>query len=172
MNLKKLGKVDLDECPQCNGIWFDKAELEDARDEIAPDLRWMDFEIWNRQAVFDIKEIPPECPRCRKVTMRSINYREPNINITFCPFCEGVWLNAGDFKNIIDALNAEAAQKSVSEYVKASLKEAGDLLTHPGRVISEWRDLKAVLRMLRYRVFLENPEIRNMLVDIQKSLPL
>ena len=172
MNQKKLGKVVLDECPQCKGVWFDKDELEKARNEVAPDLRWMDFEIWNRRAVFDIQEIPPECPRCQKVTMQSINYREPDINIAFCPYCEGVWLDAGDFRDIIDALNAEAANKSVPEYVKASLKEAADLFAHPDRFISEWKDLKAVLRMLRYRVFVENPKIRSMLTGIQKSLPL
>ena len=104
--------------------------------------------------------------------MRAINYKEPDIDFTFCPFCEGVWLNAGDFKQILDALGKEAATKSISGYVKASLKEGSDIFTNPKRVISEWRDLKAVLRMLRYRVFIENPKLRNILAGIQKSLPL
>ena len=56
--------------------------------------------------------------------------------------------------------------------VKVSLKEASEIFTNPKGLISEWRDLKAVLRMLRYRVFIENPKFRNILVGIQKSLPL
>ena len=42
----------------------------------------------------------------------------------------------------------------------------------PKRFISEWRDLKAVLRTLRHRVFTENPKLRSILEGIQKSLPL
>jgi hypothetical protein len=52
------------------------------------------------------------------------------------------------------------------------LKEGSEIFTNPGRIISEWGDLKAVLRMLRYRIFVENPKLRNILVGIQKSLPL
>jgi hypothetical protein len=53
-----------------------------------------------------------------------------------------------------------------------SIKEGSEIFTNPKRVISEWRDLKAVLRMLRYRVFTENPKVRSILAGIQKSLPL
>jgi hypothetical protein len=60
----------------------------------------------------------------------------------------------------------------VTAYVKDSLKEASELFTNPGSLISEWKDLKAVLRMMRYRVFVANPKIRNVLEGIQKSLPL
>lgn len=49
---------------------------------------------------------------------------------------------------------------------------AADIFTNPGRFISEWKDLKAVLRMLRYRVFVENPKLRSILAGIQNSLPL
>jgi hypothetical protein len=81
-------------------------------------------------------------------------------------------LNAGDFKKILDALSEEAESKSVSEYIKVSLKEASEIFTNPTGLISEWKDLKAVLRMLRHRVFIENPKLKNILVGIQKSLPL
>jgi Zn-finger nucleic acid-binding protein len=172
MTLKKLGNTVVDECPQCKGIWFDKGELENAKDEIDPDLRWMDFEIWNKQALFNVTEDPLKCPRCRQIAMQVINYQEPDIDITFCPFCEGVWVNALNFNDIIEALRSEARTKNVTEYVKDSLKEASDIFTNPKSFISEWNDLKAVLRMLRSRVFVENPKIRNILEGIQKSLPL
>ena len=168
----KIGDVQIDECRQCRGIWFDKGELAEAKDEVVPDLRWLDFGIWKQEARFQINDKSLKCPRCQIFDMRAINYRAPDIDFTFCPFCEGVWLNTGDFKQILDALLKEAAAKSVSDYVKASLKEGAEIFTNPKRVISEWRDLKAVLRMLRYRVFVENPKVRSILVGIQKSLPL
>jgi uncharacterized protein len=168
----KIGDVQIDECRQCRGVWFDKGELTQAKDEVEPDLRWLDFGIWKQEARFHINDEPLKCPRCLKADMRAINYKEPDIDFTFCPFCEGVWLNANHFKQILDALSKEAAAKSVSDYVKASLKEGSEIFTNPQRVISEWKDLKAVLRMLRYRVFTENPNVRSILVGIQKSLPL
>ena len=168
----RIADVQIDECPQCRGIWFDKGELKEAKDEVNPDLRFLDFEIWHRKAVFKINEASLECPRCRNMSLRAINFQEPDIDITFCAFCEGVWLNTGDFNKILAALKEEAASKSVTDYVKTSLKEGSEIFTNPKRFISEWRDLKAVLRMLRHRVFTENPKLRSMLEGIQKSLPL
>jgi Zn-finger nucleic acid-binding protein len=81
------GELVLDECPQCKGIWFDKDELAEAVEKIEPDLRWMDFEIWKKEAIISSKDEPLECPRCRKIAMQAINYREPDIDITFCPSC-------------------------------------------------------------------------------------
>ena len=168
----RIADVQIDECPQCRGIWFDKGELKEAKDEVNPDLRFLDLEIWHRKAVFKINEEPLECPRCRNISLRVINFQEPDIDITFCAFCEGVWLNAGDFNKILAALKEEAASKSATDYVRTSLKEGSEIFTNPKRFISEWRDLKAVLRMLRHRVFTENPKLRSMLEGIQKSLPL
>ena len=169
---KKSGEVVLDECPQCKGIWFDKDELAETAGRTDPDLRWMDFEIWKKEGIVSLNNETLECPRCRKIEMQAINYRKPDIDITFCPSCEGVWLGVGDLKNIIHAFETEASNKSVTAYIKDSLKEASELFTHPGSFISEWKDLKAVLRMMRYRVFVANPKIRNVLEGIQKSLPL
>ena len=41
----KIGDVQIDECRQCRGIWFGKGELAEAKDEVDPDLRWLDFGI-------------------------------------------------------------------------------------------------------------------------------
>jgi Zn-finger nucleic acid-binding protein len=172
MTAVKIGNVVLDECQQCRGLWFDKKELEEAKDEVDPDLRWLDFDIWHHEAQFNLRDEPLKCPRCSSTAMQAVNYQEPDINFTFCPYCEGVWLEAGHFKNIIDALNEEAANKSVSEYVKASLNEATEIFTNPSALLLEWQDLKVVLRMLRHRVFVENPKFRSILIGIQKSLPL
>ncbi|MGD8613607.1 MAG: zf-TFIIB domain-containing protein [Desulfobacterales bacterium] len=168
----KIGSVTVDECASCRGIWFDKNELEEAKDEIDPDLTWIDLRIWHRQPRFRITPQPHDCPKCKNVTMQLITYEQPDVDISYCPSCEGSWLNSGDFEKIIDALSKEADSKSASDYVKESLNEASDILTHPQNLISEWHDLKAVLRLLSYRIFVENPKLKSILLGIQKSLPL
>jgi Zn-finger nucleic acid-binding protein len=167
-----IAEVSIDECRQCRGIWFDKDELAEIAERIDPDLRWMDLEIWNQEAIISVTAEALQCPRCRKISMQGIHFREPDVGITFCPSCEGIWLGDEDLKAIIDAFRTEAGARSTSEYVKDSLKEASDLFTNPKGFISEWKDLKAVLRMLRYRVFAANPKVRNILEGLQKSLPL
>ena len=93
-------------------------------------------------------------------------------SILYCPACEGVWLDAGDLSKIITALSREADSISAPEYVRESLREASEILTRPKDLVSEWRDLKAVLRLLSYRIFAENPKLKSILQGLQKSLPL
>ena len=47
-----IGEVQIDECRQCRGISFDKGELAEAKDEVDPDLRWLDIGIWKQEACF------------------------------------------------------------------------------------------------------------------------
>jgi Zn-finger nucleic acid-binding protein len=167
-----IGSVSLDECSRCKGIWFDKNELEEAKDEIDPDLRWMNMHIWHQQPRFQLTDQLHDCPKCKKVTMQLITYQEPDVDVSYCPFCEGSWLDVDDFEKIIDALGKEADSRSAPDYVRDSLKEASEILTNPQSLVSEWRDLKAVLRLLSYRIFVENPKLKSILLGIQKSLPL
>ena len=172
LSTRKIGSVTVDECSRCRGIWFDKNELEEAKDEIDPDLRWMDLQIWHRQPRFRLTAQPHDCPKCKNVTMQLITYEQPDIDVSYCPSCEGSWLSSGDLKKVIDTLNQEAESKSASAYVKQSLSEASDILTHPQNMVSEWGELMAVLRLLTYRIFVENPKLKSILLGIQKSLPL
>ena len=172
LTMRKIGSVSVDECPCCRGIWFDKEELEDAKDEIDPDFRWMDLRIWNRQPRFRVTAQPTDCPKCRKITMQLINYQEPDVDILYCPSCAGSWLDLDEFEKIIDALGREVDSRSAPDYVRDSLKEASEMITRPQNLLSEWRDLNAVLRLLSYRIFVENPKLKSILLGIQKSLPL
>lgn len=164
--------ITLDECPQCKGIWFDHGELDKAKDEISPDLRWMDFELWKKEGHFRATPYSLNCPRCLRTDLRALHYSEGDVTIHYCPHCEGIWIRSGDFHKIVMALNKEAQEKSLADYVKTSLKEASELITSPDNFISEWRDLKAVIRLLKYRFFVENPKLKDILTGLQKSLPL
>jgi Zn-finger nucleic acid-binding protein len=103
--------------------------------------------------------------------MQMITYQQPDVDVLYCAACEGTSLDAGNLEAIIDAHRAEADTRSVPEYMKNSLKEASEILTHPQKLISEWKDLKAVLRLSAYRIFVENPKLKSILLGIQKSLP-
>jgi Zn-finger nucleic acid-binding protein len=172
MERRSIGDVDIDECPRCRGIWFDPGEIDEVKDEFEPDLRWMDFDIWRAKADFQVDTDPLFCPRCTDSALTAVTDKESDTAVRFCARCGGTWLSEGDLVRIIDLLNREADHRTAADYLKQSLKQAGDLVTQKGDAISEWKDLKAVLRLLKYRIFIENPRLEAMMKGLQKTLPL
>lgn len=167
-----LGDTPIDECPQCRGIWFDPDRIDSIKDEVAPDLRWMDFELWRKNADFKVAPDPLYCPRCTDTALTTVAEDESGISLKFCTRCGGNWLSAADLTRIIAELDAEADSRSAADYFKESFRQAGALLTAKGDSISQWRDLKAVLRLFKYRVFVENPRLNTLMKGLQKTLPL
>jgi hypothetical protein len=78
-------------------------------------------------------------------------------------------LDEGKFTNIISALESESANKSLPDYLKASLEEARAIITGSDSFISEWRDFMTVLKMFQYRFFVENPGLQDTVTGIQKG---
>lgn len=172
METKSIGDIEVDECSHCRGVWFDRGELDKLKTEMEPDLRWLDFDLWKWKGDFEMTFSPLECPNEHQTPLRTLYFKEVDVRIRFCPVDHGVWLQSGDYLKIIRMLATEAESRELSDYLKASLKEASDIIAHPDRFISEWRDLKAVLRLLKYSFFAHNPRIRELLLGLQKSLPL
>jgi Zn-finger nucleic acid-binding protein len=166
----RIDAVEVDECPQCNGVWFDGGELREAKDQTDPDLAWMDFELWMHQDRFKVEEKEKNCPKC-EVGMVTVDYNDTKVEIDHCILCEGVWLDGGEFQKIIDSLTEELLEKDLPGYIKASLEEAVEILTGPERMLSEWRDFRTVLRMLQYRVLTGNVALTKALADIQRGSP-
>ncbi len=46
LKTKVLGSIEVDECESCKGVWLEKGELEEVKEETDPNLDWLDFEIW------------------------------------------------------------------------------------------------------------------------------
>ena len=170
LETRTIGTVKIDECVGCKGVWFDEDELRKAKDETDADLNWMDFELWKHQDRFHVSTKPSTCPKCN-VDMAAIDYDRTKVEVDYCTKCKGVWLDADEFKKIIDALTEELLAKSVSEYVKASVEEAKEIIAGPERFISEWKDFLTVIRMLQYRILTKNPRVSKALADIQAAGP-
>ena len=163
-----LVTVKVDQCPKCKGVWFDRDELRLAKDHADRDLNWLDFEIWKHENLFEVEPRHLKCPTCRTDLM-AIRYGSTKVAIDFCRTCKGVWLDRGEFKRILDALETELTSKSVSEYVKASIREAKELFNGPETFLSEWRDFKTVLWLLELRFFVEHPGLMKTITNIPPS---
>ncbi|NNG01528.1 MAG: hypothetical protein HKM93_19225 [Desulfobacteraceae bacterium] len=166
-----IGSVEVDECEQCKGVWFDKDELRQAKDMTDADLNWMDFDIWKHEDRFKVKPSAINCPVCKTKT-QTIDYGSSTIEVDYCPSCQGIWLEEHEFKKIIDSLELELVSKSFSDYIKASIEEAKEIVSGPESFISEWKDFLTVLRMMQYRMFVENPKLLNTITAVQNTNPL
>ncbi len=171
MDRKRVQDIAIDECPECRGTWFQDDELRKAKDSADSDLNWMDFEVWKHADRFKAAPRNLACPKCSG-SLVCADYDNTGVEIDCCPQCKGIWLDKGEFKKITDALTDELLTKSFSDYVKASLEEAKEILTGPESFLSEWRDFITVCRMMNYRLLTENPKLVDTMAAIQRANPI
>ena len=85
---KKLEKelfhdVEVDYCPECLGIWFDKDELVYAKDSKDEQLQWVDFDIWRHKEKFQAVSGNRRCPICR-IPFVQLQYDNSKVKIDYC----------------------------------------------------------------------------------------
>jgi Zn-finger nucleic acid-binding protein len=166
-----IGEVRVEECSECLGLWMDVEELRRAKDSVDGDLNWMDFELWKHPERFQVSARPVVCPRC-DVDMAAIDYDDTRVVVDYCPHCQGVWLEADEFRKIIEALTEELTTMSPSEYLRASLAEAAEIVAGPESPLSEWKDFTTVMRFFQYRVLAGHPGVVKALAEFQRQNPL
>ena len=79
--------VNLDCCPGCNGLWFDRGELEK--------LTRID-NVFSKLG----KGVPRElaCPRCGKVLSEHATDEAIGVNVERCRDCGGIWLDRAELE--------------------------------------------------------------------------
>ena len=172
MKTGEVGETIIDECPRCKGIWFDHGELDAVKDEVVPDSSWLGIDEWKQKAEFKVSINPLSCPSCHDISLTTVEDQSSETEINTCTQCKGTWLSAEQFIKLIDEFLKEAYGKSVPEYARISLQQAKELVTRPDSILSEWQDLKSVFKMLKHRLFINNPKLKSLILGLQKSLPL
>ncbi len=84
----RAAEVEVDTCPRCHGVWFDRGELERFPDR--PSVR----------AILEAARDAPSrcrCPACGEPLARVVTRACP---VDVCIVCEGVWLEAGGFEQL------------------------------------------------------------------------
>jgi Zn-finger nucleic acid-binding protein len=170
LEIHKIQSTEVEECPQCQGIWFEKDELRKAKDESDPDLNWLDFDLWSDEDAFVTDWSTRKCPICNQF-MANISYGATGVQLEYCVYEHGVWLDKGEFQAIIDELEVEVRTKSIPDYISSSLHAGKELITGDEGFISEWGDFLTVGRLLQYRLLSENTKLAELLTALQTSSP-
>lgn len=156
----------LEQCPDCGGIWLDRGELDAIVDAEDGDVRWMDLDLWSEALEAGENVSHRQCPNGHG-PLAILRYGKSKVEVEVCPTCGGIWLDAGELDKIIEYLDAQAVSLSLPGYIRESLAEAKELVAGGKGFASEWKDLKAVLRMARIRLAVDHPAVAALL----KSLP-
>jgi hypothetical protein len=96
-------------------------------------------------------------------------YGDTEVKIDYCVKEHGVWLDRGEFENIIDSLNNELLTLNLPEYFAASLEEAKEIISGDKGLIHEWKDFQTVIRLIEYKVLADNPKLMDALIALGKS---
>ena len=163
-----VDSVELEKCPECQGLWFEKAEIRQAEEAEGVDEDWVGFDLWSDHDAFGAEKSSRKCPVCEQ-NMATILYGHSDVKIDYCVDEHGVWLDQGEFESIIDFLQDELLSKSLPEYVSLSLDEAKEILTRDKGSIHEWKDFKTVYRLMEYRILVVNPRLRGILIGLGRS---
>ena len=95
--------IEIDQCPNCGGMWLDHQELEriqgtrqhDYSEEVSqmPDL------VGNAYAMALARSEPSlSCPKCKRLMDRQEHGDCSQILFDICPTCRGVWLDKGELR--------------------------------------------------------------------------
>ena len=159
--------TEVDYCPQCLGIWLEKDELRQAKDEKDKDLRWLDIDLWKDKTKFKISQIQKYCPVC-SVPLYSVKYTDSEIQVDLCNLCQGIWLDRGEFKKITDYLKEKGQEEILKNYFKNLIKEATEIFTGPETFRSELADFLAVLKLLNYKFIAQHPTISKIILGLPR----
>jgi hypothetical protein len=102
---KELNGIKVDVCYICEGIWFDKGELEeliklDSQDWQLDTLGQDDYDGAEVQSAdIELDKTPGKCPRCEDGTMLNrsqTGLAMKKVYVDVCPHKHGVWLDGGE----------------------------------------------------------------------------
>jgi len=98
-------------CTGCEGIWFRGGSHEWARTiEGAADY---DTESGpDQKALNEIRDI--ECPECQQKMIKMIDREQLHIEFEACTYCNGVFFDAGEFKDLTDFSLFERLKQAMS----------------------------------------------------------
>ena len=92
----KFQTVEVDQCTNCKGLWFDMLEEEDLKKLKGSDV----IDSGNKNTgKKQNKIVDINCPKCSVKMIRMVVNGQPHIWYEACPICYGTYFDAGEFKD-------------------------------------------------------------------------
>ena len=160
-------QVEVDYCPRCLGVWFDADELRLAKDDKDKQLNWVDVDLWRDKSKFHIFRSDKQCPVDR-AGLLEINYDGSKTKVDFCKMCKGVWLDRGEFKQIINYLKNKSDYEILHHYSKNLVLQLWEVFSGPETFREELSDFITLLKLLNYKFVTQHPFLNSLIEGMQK----
>ena len=143
--------AELDFCPACKGVWFDRDELKkfDNPEEPVP----KEINIPAATPENDYSAGARKCPKCADAVMcrRSFDVQD-KVEVDQCLSCSGIWLDGGEVAAVRALYPSEAERKKIEDaWLDNRLAETSSLID--ASTSEERRQIDAHKRSLQYRMF-------------------
>jgi len=93
-------------CLNCKGVWFDQHELEEVMPAAIKELQVPGNALKKKKRL---------CPKCEKA-LYEFDYPQTYVTIDMCKKCRGLWLDAGEFKEIRTVRDSLEQSGELKEY--------------------------------------------------------
>jgi Zn-finger nucleic acid-binding protein len=98
MTQQRLGEVVIDRCDGCGGLWLDALEKEKL---LQHNREVRQADTGNRDTGKEMDDVRTiRCPRDRSQMIRMVDNRQPHVRFESCTVCGGVFLDAGELKDL------------------------------------------------------------------------
>ena len=111
MIVVEYNKIELDQCTQCHGVWFDSGELELLLKSFG--LGGGDLFRGNLLHAVEAKtsEEKRKCPICSRKMLKKAMEEQPEVLIDVCQYGDGLWFDGGELTQTITQLAAKPSEK-------------------------------------------------------------
>ena len=169
--LKKIAVngIELHQCLNCSGLWFNGGELRKTKDREDEFLQWLDVDLFSDSKQFVGSYSTMVCP-VDKEPLYEIMYDNANIKVDVCKDCKGVWLDKDEYENIIASLKRTMFREGAAQYLKHLEEQIQEVFTGSDDVISELKDVYIVFRLLENRLVAQWPRIEEILISLRLAL--
>jgi Zn-finger nucleic acid-binding protein len=108
-------KIEIEYCPNCQGLWFDKGELQKIDEDVDPV-----FLEFRKVPKIETQLESLLCPKCggTKFMNKVEHDRDSHVIIDSCSQCGGTWLDSGE----LDAIMRENIASVMTGYFKNYFK--------------------------------------------------
>jgi Zn-finger nucleic acid-binding protein len=160
--------VKIDYCKECDGLWFEKEELDKAKDSKEEIINWLDVDLWEKKEKFQMSKKDRQCPECN-LPLYEVKYGESEVKVDVCSICEGVWLDKGEFLKIVNYLKSKAGDEIVNNYGNLLIEETREVFVGPEPLKEELKDLFVLLSLFKYRFAGKHPFLAELISKLPKA---
>lgn len=94
-------RIELDYCPECEGVWFDSGELELLLEAMETDGTHLALGRILTSPEAPTGEKKRKCPICGKKMKKATVGRDPEVLIDACSQGDGLWFDAGEVGQLV-----------------------------------------------------------------------